>query len=38
VMNHVDYRRESGKNRLLMSRRLSGLAQPDTKMEGHGHH
>jgi hypothetical protein len=33
-MEHVDYRRESGKNHLIMSKRLSAAAQPDTK----GHH
>jgi sigma-B regulation protein RsbU (phosphoserine phosphatase) len=34
LMEHVDYRRESGKNHLIMSKRLSAAAQPDTK----GHH
>lgn len=38
LMDQVDYRRESGKNHLIMSKRLSGVAQPDTKAERHGDH
>src|SRR5262245_33933777 len=38
MMDQVDYRRESGKNHLIMSKRLSGVAQPDTKAESHGDH
>jgi anti-sigma regulatory factor (Ser/Thr protein kinase) len=38
LMDQVDYRRESGKNHLIMSKRLSGVAQPDTKAESHGDH
>jgi sigma-B regulation protein RsbU (phosphoserine phosphatase) len=34
LMEQVDYRRESGKNHLIMSKRLSVLAQAETK----GHH
>jgi sigma-B regulation protein RsbU (phosphoserine phosphatase) len=38
LMDQVDYRRESGRNRLIMSKRLSSVAQPDTKAESHGDH
>ena len=38
LMDHVDYRRESGKNHLVMSKRLSTVAQPETKAEHHGDH
>jgi serine phosphatase RsbU (regulator of sigma subunit)/anti-sigma regulatory factor (Ser/Thr protein kinase) len=34
LMEQVDYRRESGKNHLIMSKRLSAVAQAETK----GHH
>src|SRR5262249_22158196 len=36
MMEHVDYRRESGKNHLLMSKRLSAVAQAETKAGHHG--
>ena len=38
LMHHVDYRRESGKNHLIMSRQLSTVAQPETKAGHHGDH
>jgi len=36
LMDQVDYRRESGKNRLIMSKSLSAVAQPETKAGHHG--
>lgn len=36
LMERVDYRRESGKNHLIMSKRLSAAAQAETKAEHHG--
>jgi sigma-B regulation protein RsbU (phosphoserine phosphatase) len=38
LMDHVDYRRESGKNHLLMRKQLSTVAQPKTKAGNHGDH
>ena len=37
LMERVDYRRESGKNHLTMSKRLSAVAQAETKARHHGH-
>lgn len=37
LMEQVDYRRESGKNHLIMSKRLSAVMQAETK-ETKGHH
>jgi sigma-B regulation protein RsbU (phosphoserine phosphatase) len=36
LMEQVDYRRESGKNHLIMSKRLSAVAQAETKAEHYG--
>ncbi len=36
LMEQVDYRRESGKNHLIMSKRLSAVAQAGTKAGLHG--
>ena len=38
LMDHVDYRRESGKNHLMMRKQLSTVAQPKTKAGNHGDH
>jgi hypothetical protein len=38
LMPEVAYRRESGKNHLIMSKRLSAVAQPETKAGHHGDH
>ena len=38
LMEQVDYRRESGKNHLIMSKRLSAVAQAETKAGHHGDH
>ena len=38
LMPEVDYRRESGKNHLIMTKRLSAVAQPQTKAGHHGDH
>ena len=38
LMDHVDYRRESGKNHLIMRKQLSTGAQPKTKAGHHGDH
>jgi sigma-B regulation protein RsbU (phosphoserine phosphatase) len=38
LMDHVDYRRESGKNHLMMRKQLSTVAQPKTKAGHHGDH
>ncbi len=38
LMDHVDYRRESGKNHLMMRKQLSTVAQPKTKAGYHGDH
>jgi sigma-B regulation protein RsbU (phosphoserine phosphatase) len=38
LMSEVAYRRESGKNHLIMSKRLSAVAQPETKAGHHGDH
>ncbi len=36
LMEQVDYHRESGKNHLIMSKRLSAVAQAETKAGHHG--
>jgi sigma-B regulation protein RsbU (phosphoserine phosphatase) len=36
LMEQVDYRRESGKNHLIMSKRLSAVTQAETKAGHHG--
>jgi anti-sigma regulatory factor (Ser/Thr protein kinase) len=38
LMEQVDYRRESGKNHLIMSKRLSAVAQAEMKAGQHGNH
>lgn len=38
LMDHVGYRRESGKNHLIMRKQLSTGAQPKTKAGHHGDH
>jgi anti-sigma regulatory factor (Ser/Thr protein kinase) len=38
LMDHVDYRHESGKNHLMMRKQLSTVAQPKTKAGHHGDH
>jgi serine phosphatase RsbU (regulator of sigma subunit)/anti-sigma regulatory factor (Ser/Thr protein kinase) len=38
LMEQVDYRRESGKNHLIMSKRLSAVAQAQMKAGQHGNH
>jgi sigma-B regulation protein RsbU (phosphoserine phosphatase) len=38
LMEQVDYRRESGKNHLIMSKRLSAVAQAEMKAEQYGNH
>jgi sigma-B regulation protein RsbU (phosphoserine phosphatase) len=38
LMPEVSYRRESGKNHLVMSKRLSAFAPPETKAGHHGDH